>query len=242
VKKSQVALLLFIVVVFSVSVGRLIAPVDGIVGPPPPTTTPPPPTPEVPNIVGSTAAQAQASISAHGYDPKRKHDWSTKKKGTVFGQHPGAGSEADPGTTITYVVSDGLPSVPRWATGFFRDTGTPLKAAEGKLAKLDLRVGQLVYVVSNKFWLSPGDVASKPGTGDRVKPDTKVTLYVSKLPSCTPGYSVCLPPHVVGGVLQQYDCSGNGSGGPYFVYSTVRVYGSDPYGLDGYDNDGYGCE
>jgi hypothetical protein len=53
--------------------------------------------------------------------------------------------------------------------------------------------------------------------------------------NCTSGYSPCLAP------AYDYDCA-NGSGdGPAYVYSIVRVTGSDPYDLDR-DGDGYGCD
>jgi resuscitation-promoting factor RpfB len=38
------------------------------------------------------------------------------------------------------------------------------------------------------------------------------------------------------------DCAAGTGEGPRYVSGPVRVTGSDPYGLDGYDNDGYGCE
>jgi hypothetical protein len=52
---------------------------------------------------------------------------------------------------------------------------------------------------------------------------------------CTPGYSPCLPP------ASDYDCAGGGGNGPKYVYGTVSVTGSDPYGLDA-DHDGIGCD
>jgi hypothetical protein len=61
-----------------------------------------------------------------------------------------------------------------------------------------------------------------------------VTLIV--LPSCTPGYSKCLPPAI------DYDCAGGTGDGPEYVSGPVYVSGFDPYELDGYDNDGIGCE
>jgi micrococcal nuclease len=57
-------------------------------------------------------------------------------------------------------------------------------------------------------------------------------------PSCTSGYSPCLP---LG--PSDYDCAGGEGNGP--AYSdpgvTYQVSGSDPYGLDA-DADGFGCE
>jgi len=52
---------------------------------------------------------------------------------------------------------------------------------------------------------------------------------------CTKGYAPCLHP------ASDYDCAGGSGNGPKYVYGTVKVTGSDPYGLDT-DNDGLGCE
>ena len=51
---------------------------------------------------------------------------------------------------------------------------------------------------------------------------------------CKAGYSPCLHP------ASDYDCRGGSGDGPRYT-GTVRVTGSDPYGLDS-DNDGWGCE
>src|SRR3954471_18538035 len=78
------------------------------------TTTTTPASPSlVPTLIGHTEGQAKASIRTNDYDPKRQHDWSRKKKGTVIHQSPEAGTELAPGATVAYVVSDGLPEVPR---------------------------------------------------------------------------------------------------------------------------------
>ncbi len=52
---------------------------------------------------------------------------------------------------------------------------------------------------------------------------------------CKKGYKPCLHP------AKDYDCAGGSGDGPKYVYGTVKVTGSDPYGLDA-DNDGIGCE
>jgi endonuclease YncB( thermonuclease family) len=48
------------------------------------------------------------------------------------------------------------------------------------------------------------------------------------------GYDPCIPPG------SDVDCAGGSGNGPRYS-GPVRVYGSDPYGLDS-DGDGYGCE
>jgi len=53
--------------------------------------------------------------------------------------------------------------------------------------------------------------------------------------SCHPSYSGCLKQNA-----GDYDCAGGSGNGPNYT-GPVRVYGSDPFGLDR-DNDGWGCE
>lgn len=55
---------------------------------------------------------------------------------------------------------------------------------------------------------------------------------------CTPGYSPCIPPG------DDVDCAGGSGNGPRYVEGPVTVDHAhgDPYGLDGNDNDGIGCE
>lgn len=56
--------------------------------------------------------------------------------------------------------------------------------------------------------------------------------------SCDPNYSGTCVPNVY---PSDVDCGGGSGNGPYYVYGTVHVIGSDIYGLDR-DGDGYGCE
>lgn len=69
----------------------------------------------------------------------------------------------------------------------------------------------------------------------------KVEMEIEAIPprainnSCHPGYSGCLKRNA-----SDYDCAGGSGNGPYYT-GPVRVYGSDPFGLDR-DNDGWGCE
>jgi hypothetical protein len=88
-------------------------------------------------------------------------------------------------------------------------------------------------------------IDESPDAGNRRMPHSTVVITVATKPppppepqqpsNCTPGYSPCLAP------AYDYDCAGGGGDGPEYVYGTVRVTGSDPYGLDS-DNDGWGCE
>jgi hypothetical protein len=53
---------------------------------------------------------------------------------------------------------------------------------------------------------------------------------------CDPNYDPCVP------IDSDVDCAGGMGNGPSYVAGPVRVIGSDPYGLDGKDDDGIGCE
>lgn len=64
--------------------------------------------------------------------------------------------------------------------------------------------------------------------------DASAHKYKNGKRHCTSGYRPCLHP------ASDYDCRGGSGDGPRYT-DTVRVTGSDPYGLDS-DNDGWGCE
>lgn len=42
--------------------------------------------------------------------------------------------------------------------------------------------------------------------------------------------------------IGDYDCAGGSGNGPNYVEGPLRVLPPDPFDLDGYDNDGIGCE
>lgn len=203
------------------------------------STAPPPPL--VPDVLGSTAQQAKASINTLGFKPKADSDWSRGEKGTVIDQKPAPGTEAAEGTTVVYVVSEGNPTVPQWVhTSFGLPSATKLVKAKQLLTqrKLGLAIVYRTHPVFSLYDL--GEVfASTPKPGAKVRTGTQVTLVVAEPLACTPGYSVCFPPITwVGGSLKDYDCPG-GDGPNYASYT--RVYGDDPYELDD-DSDGVGCE
>jgi hypothetical protein len=54
-------------------------------------------------------------------------------------------------------------------------------------------------------------------------------------PDCNPNYDPCVPN------ASDADCAGGSGNGPVYVTGTVRVIGTDVYGLDA-DGDGYGCD
>lgn len=80
--------------------------------------------------------------------------------------------------------------------------------------------------------VASGVASGKTSTSDEA---VGVKSATKKKKKCTPGYKPCLKP------ASDYDCAGGSGDGPKYVYGTVEVTGSDPYGLDS-DNDGVGCE
>lgn len=54
--------------------------------------------------------------------------------------------------------------------------------------------------------------------------------------NCNPNYSPCVPN------ASDVDCAGGSGNGPVYVEGPITIIGDDPYGLDGTDNDGIGCE
>ena len=84
----------------------------------------------------------------------------------------------------------------------------------------------------------------KPKPAPKPAPEPKPAPKPSPAPKPAPAPSTC-DPNYAGQCLKDgigdYDCSGGSGNGPNYVYGTVRVVGSDPFGLDR-DDDGLGCE
>ncbi len=82
-----------------------------------------------------------------------------------------------------------------------------------------------------------------PTTTTTLAPTTTTTVAATTTappaPNCHPAYSSpCVPAGV-----SDVDCAGGSGNGPYYVNGPVYLVGTaDPYGLDGNDNDGIGCE
>jgi micrococcal nuclease len=81
-----------------------------------------------------------------------------------------------------------------------------------------------------------------PTTTTTIAPTTTTAAPTTTAPpasNCHPAYSSpCVPTGV-----SDVDCAGGSGNGPYYVSGPVYLSGTaDPYGLDGNDNDGIGCE
>lgn len=83
-----------------------------------------------------------------------------------------------------------------------------------------------------------------PKPAPKPKPAPAPAPKASPAPKPAPAPSTC-DPNYAGQCLKDgigdYDCSSGSGNGPNYVYGTVRVVGSDPFGLDR-DDDGLGCE
>jgi hypothetical protein len=160
--------------------------------------------------------------------------YSARAPGTLLTMSADAGTKMEVGSSISITAAKPYPTVP-YVLGLTQDKATSkLKGA-----------GYNVVVNKQESSQTSGTVISvDPAAGTDRLPGRTVTIVIAKAPpappppppaDCTPGYSPCLPR------ASDYDCAGGSGNGPEYVYGTVRVTGSDPYGLDA-DGDGIGCE
>jgi hypothetical protein len=203
--------------------------------PAPAPASPTPTTVKVPDVVGLSAAKATEKLEAASLTVNISRKYSHEKAGIVLRISPETGARVDEGTSLTIVVARAFPRVPSVI-------GLNVTKATAKLKSAGYKVSVTKQISSQ----GTGTVLSmKPGAGSPLLPGQSVTLVVAKPApapapapaptNCTQGYSPCLPP------ASDYDCAGGSGDGPEYVYGTVQVTGSDPYGLDS-DNDGLGCE
>jgi hypothetical protein len=186
----------------------------------------------VPNVTGKSVDAAMSKMQAAGFTVTAETKLTNAAPaGRVLAQSPRAGSRIEVGDTITLTVAKALPRIPNVV-------GRTLRKAKRALQRAGFDVGKMTQETSSQ---PKGMVVSQsPNAGTLARPGRAVSLVIAKpatQPSnnCTPGYSPCLAP------ASDYDCAGGSGDGPKYVYGTVRVTGSDPYGLDA-DGDGYGCE
>jgi hypothetical protein len=116
-----------------------------------------PPAPvAVPNVVGSTQADAQAAIAAAGLTagPVTSSYSATVAAGLVISQTPAAGSSALPGTAVSIEVSLGpAPAVPAGlvlALGFDESSGTTALDSSGSALN-----GTIREAVRVEAWVQP---------------------------------------------------------------------------------------
>ncbi len=203
--------------------------------PAPAPVSPTPTTVKVPDVVGLSAAKATQKLEAASLTVDIDRTYSHEKAGIVLRTTLEPGTRVDEGASLTIVVARAFPRVPNVI-------GLNVTKATARLKS----AGYKVSVTKQTSSQGTGTVLSmKPAAGSSLLPGKSVMLFVAKPApaptqtptptNCTQGYSPCLPP------ASDYDCAGGSGDGPEYVYGTVQVTGSDPYGLDS-DNDGVGCE
>lgn len=138
----------------------------------------------VPNVLEQSQARAQLLLEDQGFDVRALPRPSCAEPDTVTEQDPGAGEDADKGSTVSITVSTGqqvnVPSV----------DGLPLADARKKVQKADLLVE-----TREKFSedVKPGKViGSQPSQGSQVDCQSSVLLLVSR------GQNVVALPSVIG--------------------------------------------
>jgi hypothetical protein len=189
----------------------------------------------VPDAVGLSGPMVHEQFDGVSLTVRFTRTYSARSAGTVLSQSPPARTEVEKGSVVVLSVARPYPRLPD-----LTDSGV-VRAVDW-LRRSKFRVGWRHLRFSNE---RKGTViAQYPASTDHLKPGRVVNLLVSKGPRtppppkspCSPYYYGCLP------IVADLDCLGGEGNGPY-VAGPVYLKGSyDPYGLDGYDNDGIGCE
>jgi beta-lactam-binding protein with PASTA domain len=189
----------------------------------------------IPDLVGHQRADALSALRELGIDPVVKRRWtSTGRAGEVIRQRPRGGAELEEGGHVVLVVARPLVNVPD-VLSYSRERARRTLRARGFRVKIVERAGggflDEFIDPGHVIWTRPEGFAAK-------RPGTLVVVAVKENPGpCHPAYSGCVP------YASDVDCAGGGGDGPVWVDGPVYLTGSsDPYGLDGYDNDGRGCE
>jgi eukaryotic-like serine/threonine-protein kinase len=138
----------------------------------------------VPDVTGATEAQALSRLQEEGFEVAVERGNSPAPRGTVFDQDPGAGAEAEEGSTVTVSVSEGP------ATAAVPDVvGTNEDSARGALESAGFKVNAVqVFSPQEKGSV----VAQNPRGGADAQVGSTVRINVSK------GTGTTTVPSVVG--------------------------------------------
>ena len=119
----------------------------------------------VPAIAATTPYdQAAKAIKDLQLVPQRKDDFSdTVPEGQIIGTDPPAGKQVARGSTVTIVVSRGLPQIPNVANQSVSDAAAALQAAGYTVAGVQGNPSRTV-------------VGTNPPAGTRAKKGTAVTI------------------------------------------------------------------
>jgi len=133
---------------------------------------------EVPDVVGEDQANATRILREAGFEVAvSRKDSLTVDKGLVLEQTPAAGRTADPGSTVSIIISNGEPQ-----TNVTVPDVEGLSRADAQEALTDL--GLKVVIAENASEdVAEGVVISQlPAAGDSVAPGTSVGIVVSTGP------------------------------------------------------------
>ena len=131
----------------------------------------------VPNLVGHNESEAEEMLKSSDYELGTiKQQTSTEAAGTIISQDPSGGEEADHGTQVNIVVSDGkgvqkstVPSI----------TGRTLTEAKQALRSAGFKVGKVTYEESNAY--GSGYVMwQQYAANTELNKGTKIDIEVSK--------------------------------------------------------------
>lgn len=131
----------------------------------------------VPDLVGHNESEAEEMLKSSDYELGTiKQQTSTEAAGTIISQDPNGGEEADHGTQVNIVVSDGkgvqkstVPSI----------TGRTLTEAKQALRSAGFKVGKVTYEESNAY--GSGYVMwQQYAANTELNKGTKIDIEVSK--------------------------------------------------------------
>ena len=131
---------------------------------------------KVPVLVGFQAAMAEQQIRAAGFQPSVSEVPDSAPEGQVIRQTPSAGSQIEPGSTVSIVVSEGeeTATVPNVIGKLRPDAVTALREAglDPTVSEQETEVPSKVGKVTDQF----------PPPGSEVEPGAAVTIVVGKAP------------------------------------------------------------
>lgn len=128
----------------------------------------------VPNVVGETLEDAQATLEKAGFDVTTEDIESDREIGTVVRQAPKAGSTAGSGDTITLYVSKGVTKVTVPDV-----TGSDVSSARSEISSAGLTVGS-VTEDDGSSGQAPGTVVGQdPSGGTSVAKGSSVSLIIA---------------------------------------------------------------
>ncbi len=165
----------------------------------------------VPGVVGLQADDAVAKLQADGFKVAIVRQSNDQASGVVFGQNPAANTDADEGSSVRVLVSNG-PST----TTVPNAVGLTQSDARSQLVEAGFTV-----TTAQVFSEQPSGevVAQDPAAGEKVAPGTKVRLNVSK------GSGEVDVPSVVGATLDDARSDLEAQG---FKSSVTRVASDQP--------------